>query len=216
LPLLADGKALRDIAQIEGMPHQATILRWVENDAGARFREQYARARNHFYDRMAEECVRIADDAGQDFFVEDRNGKSVVVPDLARVQRDRLRVDARKWFLSKRDSKRYGDRLEIEAGDGPIQVTWLQSDAAPPIAPEPQRLIEYKRPSLPCDLTDADWSVMLQVLESIKRVIPSNSDSPPAEVFEVIRKALLTHYAEDEPVKRIVLPRRGRSGTSKK
>ena len=56
---------------------------------------------------------------------------------------------------------------------------------------------------------------MLQVLESIKRTIPSNSDSPPAEVFEVIRTALLEHFREEPPAppaKRIALPRRGKSG----
>ena len=52
------------------------------------------------------------------------------------------------------------------------------------------------------------------LLESIKRTIPSNSDSPPAEVFEVIRTALLEHFREEPPAplaKRIVLPRRGKS-----
>ena len=52
------------------------------------------------------------------------------------------------------------------------------------------------------------------LLESIKRTIPSNSDSPPAEVFEVIRKALLEHFREDPPAKPIVLKPRGKSGKS--
>jgi hypothetical protein len=49
---------------------------------------------------------------------------------------------------------------------------------------------------MPADLSPADWSVLMQVLEQIKRTIPSNSDTPPAEVFGVIRKALLLHFAE--------------------
>ena len=216
--LLSEGKALRDISQGDGMPHQTTVLRWVEQDAGGRFREQYARARSHFFDRMAEECIRIADDSSQDFFVEDRNGKSVVVPDHARVHRDRLRVDARKWFLPKRDSKRYGDKLELAAGDGPIQVTWLQSesDTAPPVAPAPPKQITYQKPELPADLSERDWSVLVSLLETVKRTIPSNSDDPPETVFAIMRDALLAHYANDEPPKRIVLPPRGKSGTSKK
>jgi hypothetical protein len=210
--LLSDGKALRDIAQLDGFPHQATILRWVENDAGGRFREQYTRARSHFYDRMAEECIRIAGDSSQDFFVEDRNGKSVVVPDHARVHRDRLRVDARKWFLAKRDAKKYGDKPALEANSGPITISWLPSDQAPIApAPEPPKQLTYQKPELPADLSDRDWSVMLQVLEAIKRTIPTNSDSPPAEVFEVIRKALLDHFRDDPPAPKIVLKPRGRS-----
>jgi hypothetical protein len=34
------------------------------------------------------------------------------------------------------------------------------------------------------------------VLEQVKRTIPSNSDTPPAEVFDVIRKALLEHFRD--------------------
>jgi hypothetical protein len=49
---------------------------------------------------------------------------------------------------------------------------------------------------MPADLSPADWSVLMQVLEQIRRTIPSNSDSPPAEVFDVIRKALLAHFAD--------------------
>jgi hypothetical protein len=103
----------------------------------------------------------------------------------------------------------------VQTDSGPIQVTWLQTDQAeqaPPIAPAPPLQIEYKRPELPCDMTTQDWSVMLQVLEAIKRVIPSNSDSPPSEVFEVIRKALLAHYAEPPVKGSLVLPKRGKSG----
>jgi hypothetical protein len=136
---------------------------------------------------MAEECIRIADDSSQDFFVEDRNGKSVVVPDHARVHRDRLRVDARKWFLAKRDAKKYGDRLELEASGEPIKISWLQTDQAPPVAPEPQRLIEYRKPELPADLSERDWSVLVSLLETVKRTIPSNSDEPA--------RARLRHHA---------------------
>jgi hypothetical protein len=37
----------------------------------------------------------------------------------------------------------------------------------------------------------------MPVLTLIKATIPSNSDTPPAEVFvDVIRKALLAHFAD--------------------
>jgi hypothetical protein len=209
--LLSEGKALRDISQADGMPHQTTVLRWVEQNAGSRFREQYTRARSHFYDRMAEECIRIADDSSQDFFVEDRNGKSVVVPDHARVHRDRLRVDARKWFLAKRDAKKYGDKLELEASGEPVVFSWIASDPKPIEVPQPPKQITYQEPELPADLSEGDWSKLLQILEVAKRVAPS--DSVPGDVLEVIRKALLAHFREDPPAaKPIVLKPRGKSG----
>ena len=37
----------------------------------------------------------------------------------------------------------------------------------------------------------ADWSLLLEVLQLIKETIPTNSDRPPAEVLEVVRKDLL-------------------------
>jgi hypothetical protein len=61
--------------------------------------------------------------------------------------------------------------------------------------PDPPRQITHQRPA-PADLTERDWSVMLEVLELVKRPIPTNSASPPSEVFEVIRKALQAHFRE--------------------
>jgi hypothetical protein len=94
-------------------------------------------------------------------------------------------------------------RLEDElsrqaaAGTGPITISWATGPIEPPPrAPEPPRQLEYKPPSAPADLSPADWSVLMKLLEQIKRTIPSNSDTPPAEVFEVLRKALLAHFAD--------------------
>jgi hypothetical protein len=36
--------------------------------------------------------------------------------------------------------------------------------------------------------------VLVGLLELVKRTVPTNSDEPPAAVFEVIRKALLAHF----------------------
>ena len=47
------------------------------------------------------------------------------------------------------------------------------------------------RPELLGDLTEQDWAVLLPTLELIKRTILSNSDQPPAEIFDMTRKALL-------------------------
>src|SRR5690606_35387334 len=72
------------------------------------FAEQYARARNIGYEVMADELIEIADGGSDDW------------------QRDRLRVDARKWLLAKALPKRYGDRVTL-AGDAeaPLGVVLL-------------------------------------------------------------------------------------------
>jgi hypothetical protein len=206
------GEMLAIILREDGMPSRSYFYAFM--DAEPSRKDAYTRARLSWCDYWAEKVMMISLDRSGDIMVED--GKAVA--DHARIQRDRLITDNAKWLLGKWGRRTYGDRVEVEAASsqGPLTISWLESDKAPPISPEPQppKQLTYQKPSLLADLSDRDWSVMLQVLESIKRTIPSNSDSPPAEVFEVIRKALLEHFREDPPAKPIVLKPRGRSGKS--
>jgi hypothetical protein len=207
---MAGGKGLRAICAQEGMPDRHTVLKWLNERP--EFVTRYAQAREALMDWYSEEIRRIAFDDSGDLIIDgDRvmSGHHVV-------QRARLKVDTVKWIMAKLHPGKYGDKATmLDANAGPITISWLPSDPAPIApAPEPPKQITYQKPELPADLSDRDWSVMLQVLEAIKRTIPTNSDSPPAEVFEVIRKTLLDHFRDDPPAKRIVLPRRGKSGRS--
>ena len=108
---MAKGKSLRQVCDSPDMPNRSTFLRWVK---GADERQaQYQLSRDASFDWIAEEAIRIADDSAGDYFIEDRDGKSVVVPDHARVQRARLQVDTRKWILSKIAPRKYGDKVEL-------------------------------------------------------------------------------------------------------
>lgn len=105
---LAQGVSLRKICKPDEMPHEATVRRWVVEDYEG-FATQYTRARDIGLDCVADEVFEIADD-GTDH------------------QRDRLRFDARRWYLSKLAPKRYGDKIahvggDPEQGDKPIQGT---------------------------------------------------------------------------------------------
>jgi hypothetical protein len=197
------------ILREDGMPSRSYFYAFM--DAEPSRKDAYTRARLSWCDYWAEKVMMISLDRSGDIMVED--GKAVA--DHARIQRDRLITDNAKWLLGKWGRRTYGDRVEAEAGslEGPITISWL-GDKSPAIAPEPSppKQITYQKPELPADLTDADWSVMLQVLEAIKRTIPTNSDSPPAEVFEVIRKAVLEHFREEPAPKPVVLKPRGKSG----
>jgi tyrosyl-tRNA synthetase len=74
------------------------------------------RAREIGYHKMADEIIEIADDASNDYAErENRDGENVRAFDPEHVQRARLRVEARKWLLSKALPKVYGDRLNIDA-----------------------------------------------------------------------------------------------------
>lgn len=121
---LSSGRTLRDTCRDEGMPAPSTIILWTQQDR--KFAEQYARAREAGYRQMAEEILDISDDGTNDYVEREReNGTKHVVFDGEHVQRSRLRVDTRKWLLSKALPKVYGDRLvtELTGKDGgPIKT----------------------------------------------------------------------------------------------
>lgn len=118
--LISEGKSLRQIALMDGMPSPSTFLRWVAADKGLESR--YARARDVYFDLMAEQTLDIADDGLNDTYV-DENGNRKVDHDV--VHRSKLRIDARKWLLSKLANKKYGDSSSLniggQRGENPIQ-----------------------------------------------------------------------------------------------
>ena len=131
---LAAGASLISVCKQDGLPSFTTFMRWLaeEGEAGDRLRDQYARAREIQAEVIAEQILTIADEectmvkadkhGSQD---DDGMGQTEVVFDSTAVQRNRLRVDARKWLLSKMVPKKYGDKLVQEhtgANGGAIQV----------------------------------------------------------------------------------------------
>lgn len=72
---------------------------------------RYARAREERADAIFEEIIEIADNSGSDKKKLD-NGVEVI--DHEAIQRDRLRVDARKWAVSKMNPDKYGDKLGLK------------------------------------------------------------------------------------------------------
>ena len=103
---LADGKSLRSICLEESMPAKATVFRWLA--AHPSFRDQYAHARESQADTLADEIQDIADEKCKD---------------MVAVQRNKMRIDSRKWLASKMRPKIYGDRVEPEGGGGDVAKT---------------------------------------------------------------------------------------------
>jgi len=104
---IASGRSLRSICDDEGMPDKATIFRWLSKHEA--FRDQYVRAQEDRAAALAEDILEIADEGN----AED-------------VQRAKLRVDARKWLMSKMAPKKYGDKQEIDhkSSDGSMRPTF--------------------------------------------------------------------------------------------
>lgn len=90
--------------------------------------DQYARARAVQSEHMAEEILAIADNGQNDWM--ERNGEDSPGWTLngEHIQRSRLRVDSRKWLMSKLAPKKYGERVtqEMTGKDGgPIENRWI-------------------------------------------------------------------------------------------
>jgi hypothetical protein len=90
-----------------------TFMDWMRDDPV--LAEQYTRAREAGLHLMAQQIIEISDEQQ----VEARYQGEDVKLDLSAtaVARNRLRVDARKWLLSKMMPKVYGDKLAIGGAD---------------------------------------------------------------------------------------------------
>lgn len=116
--LLAEGKSLRAACrEVEGAKIQ-TILDWTVAEGA--FAGQYAQARARAYAMLADEIVEISDETEVAATYKD---EAVTLGlDATAVARNRLRVDTRKWMLSKMLPKVYGDKVALTGdGGGPIQ-----------------------------------------------------------------------------------------------
>lgn len=121
---LIEGKSLRQICEQPGMPNKATVLRWLADEKRAVFRDQYARAREMQAEAIADEILEIADDGRNDWMeIVGKEGDTVGwrVNGEA-VQRSRLRVDSRKWLLSKMLPKKYGETKDANEDSGDVKI----------------------------------------------------------------------------------------------
>jgi hypothetical protein len=100
---MAKGESLRSICKDEAYPAESTVRLWAISDRDG-FSAQYARAREAQIEALSEDILEIADDKTGD------------------PQRDRLRVDSRKWLMSKIAPKKYGDKVGVEMS-GSLKVT---------------------------------------------------------------------------------------------
>jgi hypothetical protein len=106
---LVEGDSLRKICEMDGMPSRRSVFYWLKDNED--FRQRYEIARLMQIEYWAHEIIEIADDTSGDFIINER-GERVV--DHEHINRARLRVDARKWLMSKLHPQRYGDRVTAD------------------------------------------------------------------------------------------------------
>lgn len=113
---MRNGLSLRQSSENANVKAQ-TFLSWVDQDKD--LSEQYARARSDMIDKIADDIIKIADEE----MIPTGEGKV----DNAMVQKQRLRVDTRKWLLSKLAPKKYGDKLELSGDDkSPLTIQRIE------------------------------------------------------------------------------------------
>jgi len=86
-------------------PRAKTIYEWRSKHA--KFSEQYARAKTLQAFVLADQIIEISDNSKGDYQIID--GKVKVNSD--NINRARLRIDSRKWLLSKLLPRVYGDKV---------------------------------------------------------------------------------------------------------
>lgn len=114
---LMKGQSLRQVCRDELLPGRDVVYEWLaENKA---FADQYARACEMRAEAIFDEMFEIADDGSNDWMKSlDEDGGTDYKLNGEHVQRSKLRIDARKWALSKMQPKKYGEKVDIEHSGG--------------------------------------------------------------------------------------------------
>ena len=106
---ISKGESLRSVLRSENMPALPTFFEWIDNNKD--FANQYARATELRAETIFEDILNISDSTDNDI-IELPDGSEVTNHHV--INRDRLRVDSRKWMLSKMMPKKYGEKLDID------------------------------------------------------------------------------------------------------
>ena len=111
---IAEGESVNSICRDEDMPCKATFFNWLNNHST--FLDKYTRAKELGAEAIAEDMFEIADDGKNDWMQKlNSDGDPIGVQlNSEHVQRSKLRIDTRKWYLSKILPKKYGDKLNLE------------------------------------------------------------------------------------------------------
>ena len=120
---LSGGESLTSICKDDGMPAKVTVFKWIRNDA--EFANQYARAREAQAEHYLDEIIQISDDSVLDTDIDPESGNERTNHDV--IQRAKLRVDSRKWAMSKLAPKKYGDRTALDVS-GDLNISNMSDD----------------------------------------------------------------------------------------
>lgn len=109
--LVSCGLSLRKaLKEFKPALHATTFYDFI--DADKEKSKQYARACEERAEAMADEIIEISDFSANDTITTEKGD----MPDNEWINRSKLRVDTRKWLMSKLQPKKYGDKLDLTSG----------------------------------------------------------------------------------------------------
>ena len=96
--LVASGNALYRICMQDDMPGATTVKRWLMDPSKKDFWAKYAQAQLVRNQLIADELIDLSNPPETD--------------NMVIINRNRLQIDTRKWWLSKVMPREYGDKVE--------------------------------------------------------------------------------------------------------
>jgi len=122
---ITNGESLRQIiynADRNVFPTFNLFFKWLAQNKELAY--QYGQACEIRSEFVFDEMFEIADDSSKDIQeVELPDGRFVDKVDYEHIQRSKLRIDTRKWALSKMNPKKYGEKLDLTSKDESINKT---------------------------------------------------------------------------------------------
>lgn len=108
---IMEGEAVRNILKEKDMPAPTTFFKWI--DESNENLEHYARA-NRIRAEMRFDKIREFAKADCSYTMTDEKGNTYKRTDSAKVQQQRVKIDAEKWCLSRENPKKYGDKIQVD------------------------------------------------------------------------------------------------------
>jgi len=101
LTKITAGMSLREVCRDSAMPDRSTVTLWIAQNRED-FSGRYVEACKARAWLMADELVDISDDSTNDYMLrQSKSGEEYEATNPEAIARSRLRVDTRKWILSK-------------------------------------------------------------------------------------------------------------------
>ena len=108
--LSTSNKGMHSICKAADMPSYRTVFKWI-NDKKLGFSHKYAQAKELQAEFMRDEIIEISDESSNDT-IETESGKKIANNEW--MQRSKLRVETRKWLMSKMAPKGFGDSSKLD------------------------------------------------------------------------------------------------------